>query len=283
MPVIQFFYELGRAKGLKIVHLNIRSLLPKIEHIRSILSQYNIDILTISETWLNSKIDIKLISVPSYTLLRQDRYKGDAKTRVGGLISYIAQGKSMQVTELLEDSVCNKNLEAHWFHITMPNSRNIFICNTYRPPAGKVEPALYALNKSIMSKNLQRNDIFILGDFNINYKNKNSPNFKKLAFSESSNSLKQVIHRATRVSHKNNSILDLILTNSKYISGAGTLDTFISDHQPIFILKKKTKSQAEEIKFSGRAYKNLNEEDFINNLKKSNWDKLHEATDVNNQ
>ena len=30
-----------------------------------------------------------------------------------------------------------KHIEAHWFHLTMPNSRNIYICNTYRPPTGK--------------------------------------------------------------------------------------------------------------------------------------------------
>ena len=252
MTEIRNFFELSQAKGLKIVHLNIRSLLPKIDQIRTLLTQYNIDIKTISETWLNSHIDDKLIAIPGYTSLRQDRHAKDVKTRGGGLISYIAQGKAMEAKELTEDSVSTKNIEAHWFYVTMPNSRNIYICNTYRPPAGKVDLALNILNKSIMNKNLRRKDIFILGDFNINYKNKSSPSYQKLAFFESSNSLKQVIQRATRTTKKNNSILDLILTNSNYIAKAGTLDTFISDHQPIFVLKKKVKTPVKGTKFRGR-------------------------------
>ena len=143
--------------------------------------------------------------------------------------------------------------------------------------------AFKALNKSISNKNLQREDIFILGDFNINYKNKQTPSYKKLAFFEISNSLKQVISKATRITNKTNSILDLVLTNSKYIAQAGTLDTFISDHQPIFVLKKKIKIQTEGTKFSGRAYKNISEENFVNNLRKENWDTFHRSVDVNNQ
>ena len=86
MSVVRNFYEFSRAKGLKIVHLNIRSLLPKIEQIRTLLSQYKIDIMTISETWLNSYIDDKLIAILGYTLLRQDRQGEEAKTR-GGVFS----------------------------------------------------------------------------------------------------------------------------------------------------------------------------------------------------
>ena len=283
MSVVRNFYELSRAKGLKIVHLNIRSLLPKIEQIRTLLSQYKIDIMTISETWLNSYIDDKLIAISGYTLLRQDRQGEEAKTRGGGLISYIIQGKAMHVKDLPEDSVSTKHIEAHWFHLTMPNSRNIYICNTYRPPTGKVDLALRTLNSSITNKNLRRTDIFILGDFNVDYRNKSSPSYKKLAFFETSNSLQQVIQKATRTTKKNHSILDLILTSSNHVAQAGTLDTFISDHQPIFVIKKKIKAQAKRITFSGRAYKNLVEKEFVNNLKSQNWDKLYDTTDVNCQ
>ena len=134
-----------------------------------------------------------------------------------------------------------------------------------------------------MSKNLQRKDIFILGDLSINYKNKKSPSYKKLAFFESSNSLTQVINRATHITKNTNSVLDLILTNSKHIASAGTLDTFISDHQPIYVVKKKVKTQTKKIKFEGRTYKNFNEEDFINSLRSKNWDQIRGTTDVDYQ
>ena len=283
MSKISNFFELSKAKGLKIVHLNIRSLLPKFDQIKTLLTQHDIDVLTISETWLNSNIEDKLVAIPGYTLLRLDRHTKEPRTRGGGLIAYITQNKGLQVQDLPEDNVSTKHLEAQWFQITMPRSRNIIICNTYRPPAGTVKLALNTLNMSIANKNLRRKDLFILGDLNINYKNKNSPNYKKLAFFESSNSLKQVINRATRTTKNTNSILDLILTNCKYIAMAGTLDTFISDHQPIFIVKKKQRTQVEGIKFQGRTYRNFNEEDFINNLKNRDWNKFYGTLDVDQQ
>ena len=44
--------ELSGMKGLRIAHLNIRSLFPKLEMIKEHLLASNIDILLLSETWL---------------------------------------------------------------------------------------------------------------------------------------------------------------------------------------------------------------------------------------
>ena len=89
------------------------------------------------------------MAVPGYTTLRQDRHdKTPSKPKKGGgLVTYVIQGKEMQIQGLPEDSVSTKNLEAQWFQIVMPNSRNIIICNAYRPPAGTVDLAINTLNK----------------------------------------------------------------------------------------------------------------------------------------
>ena len=68
---INNFFDLGQAKGFKLVHLNVRSLLPKIEQIKAIINISNIDVLTISETWLNPLTHNKLIEIPGYKLFRQ--------------------------------------------------------------------------------------------------------------------------------------------------------------------------------------------------------------------
>lgn len=60
-------------KGLKIVHLNVRSLLPKIESINIWLSNLPVDILMISETWFNPDIDCALTNLNGYTCIRHDR------------------------------------------------------------------------------------------------------------------------------------------------------------------------------------------------------------------
>lgn len=42
-------------KGLKIIHLNIRNLVRKIDLLRVWIDLNNPDIVTLSETWLNSR------------------------------------------------------------------------------------------------------------------------------------------------------------------------------------------------------------------------------------
>lgn len=58
MYIYYFFiaYKVDNTKDLKMVHLNIRSLLPKMDLLRAWVAQYNPNIITLSETWLSSKI-----------------------------------------------------------------------------------------------------------------------------------------------------------------------------------------------------------------------------------
>ena len=42
-----------KQKGLNVVHLNIRSVIYKIDQIRMMISQAKIDVLCLTESWLN--------------------------------------------------------------------------------------------------------------------------------------------------------------------------------------------------------------------------------------
>ena len=54
-------------KGLKIGHLNIRSLPNKIDEVRIIMNEHHFDILAISETWLwrYTQRNCAYLSIPS--------------------------------------------------------------------------------------------------------------------------------------------------------------------------------------------------------------------------
>ena len=60
-------------KGIILGHLNVCHLINKIDALTSLLTKSDIDILTISEAWLNSNIDDGEILIPGYYFLRQDR------------------------------------------------------------------------------------------------------------------------------------------------------------------------------------------------------------------
>ena len=52
MEVITGMESLGAVKGFKMVHWNVRSVLKKIDQIRTILVDSPLDVITLSETWL---------------------------------------------------------------------------------------------------------------------------------------------------------------------------------------------------------------------------------------
>ena len=64
--------EIPKLRGLKIVHLNMRRILNKMDDVRSLISK-RFDIFTFSETWLNPSIKDSELNIPGYTLVRQDR------------------------------------------------------------------------------------------------------------------------------------------------------------------------------------------------------------------
>ena len=121
--------------------------------------------------------------------------------------------------------------------------------------------------------------MFLMGDLNVNYKNKSSPDYKKFNFFVQSNSLSQHISNTTRNTDKSKSLLDLALTNSKFICQAGTLNHYISDHQPIYLIHKKSRDKRDSVKFEGRSYRSFDENIFGSRMKELSDDKFNEIKD----
>ena len=282
MAEINSFEDLNRAKGFKIVHLNVRSLTKKMDQIRTLMHLSNIDVLTLSETWLKSHLHSNIYNLDSYTSYRLDRaVKSNRGKRGGGLITYI-NDKHSSVSESLEDlNVSDEHIEAQWLLIHRPHCKNIVIGNIYRPPSGNLKSALKYLDECLKVINISKVDVYLIGDLNVNYKNKSSPDYKKLHFFSQSNGLSQYIEKTTRNTDKTKSLIDLALTNSKFVSDAGTLEHFVSDHQPIFINHKKGKDTRNSVEFSGRSYRDYNKQQFENKLLEAKWEDFYNIQDPN--
>ena len=67
------FCALNAVKGLKLVHMNVRSLPKKIDQLRILLHNSTIDMLTLSETWLREGLVNNLYDLEGYKLFRCDR------------------------------------------------------------------------------------------------------------------------------------------------------------------------------------------------------------------
>ena len=249
-------------KGFNIFHLNIRSLTPKLDQLRSIIENKNIDVFSISETWLHKGISSSILSISGYAIARFDREctgQNHMVKRGGGLCVYYRSNLICDSTMYGNSNVSNKDLELQILQFERKNTRKTVIFNVYRPPNGNLDEAINCLNKAISDiPHIERKDIVILGDFNVDVLDKRHRDVKSLKYFASVNGLSQLTDAPTRCTPTSDKAIDLIFTNMDYIAMSGTFELFVSDHQPVFLVKKKTKIKHLTVKFSGRTYRNYN-------------------------
>ena len=228
--------------GLNIVHLNAGSLLAgaKFEMFKIQVESSKVDILGISESWLTEAIPDGMVKLEKYTTFRLDRQWNDNgdpsfSKRGGGLICYINNDLPACGEKFGHLNSSSKDLEMQWLLVKIKNLRDIVIINIYRPPQGDYKKACKIINESIAKANLKDNaEIYLMGDFNIDLKDKNSPATKELLFATGSYGLSPQIKETTRFSYRNGvskkSCIDQIYTNSSLITEKKVLDWNISDH-----------------------------------------------------
>lgn len=122
-------------KGVKIVHLNIRSLLCHVDELKYEFLDGSFDIVILSETWLHGLVADSLICCDDYNLLRLDRQainpKGGHKTG-GGLSIYVKD--CYETTGVTDHYLSNSNVE--FMHVIIKGTKQkiIDLFTIYRPP-----------------------------------------------------------------------------------------------------------------------------------------------------
>ena len=254
--------------------MNARSLVSNFTLIQPIIENSNIDICTVSESWLHDLIPDKFIEIPGYQIVRQDRNRiayGDKKKRGGGLVTYISN-KIEKYINRIDLQQNNEHIESQWIELQMPYQKKYIIGNIYRPPNGDIDKALEQLNSSIEKIKIEGNyEIFCLGDINIDLlkPSKGRKDFYNLT---STNGLEQLIKDPTRQTNKTKSLLDIIITDSNCILDSGVLYNSISDHYQVFVTRKHTKKQKKPTTFKGRNYATYDIPTLYDAIDTINWD-----------
>ena len=180
-------------------------------------------------------------------------------------------------------NINNTDLESLWITILIPNMRKMVIGTVYRPPQGNIQNFMKLFEqqiKDIHDKHNQPFDLFILGDFNIDYSNNRALGRSDIRDLEELYGLKQLITEPTRYGNKP-SIIDYILTNSDCIREHGVTHPNISDHELIFVTRKKLKIKHSTINTFGRSYKNYNKNVFQEMLVEHDWSNLDRIVNPN--
>ena len=66
-------FEMLNKRGLHFLHVNINSVLPKLEEIRYIARSVNLSVIGLSESKLDNSVNDNEISIPGYDIMRKDR------------------------------------------------------------------------------------------------------------------------------------------------------------------------------------------------------------------
>ena len=240
-------------RGMHIAHLNLQSMNNKFELVKIQVKKLGFHIFSFSESCLTSSKPDSWVSIEGYNIIRGDRNwnqgnRGGVK-KAGGVGFYVRDDLTYSQVGLQQHNHSSEDIECCWIKLIKSNANDIILCMVYRPPSGNAETFCNTLSSTMEDiGNASNKDIFILGDFNINYLDKNDTGFKALHQLELNTGLKQLIDSPTR----GRNIIDLVYTNSQDVANAGVLDLNISDHDLIFVSKKK-------VGFTGRLVPGLHE------------------------
>lgn len=130
--------------GLGFIHLNVRSLIAKIDIIRIWAHSTEADVIVLSETWLSKSVLNEDISIDGYNVYRTDRPR-----RGGGVAVYIKS--KFRVNMLLSKSV-SKQFEFLALDLEVSRTLHITVVGCYRTPSA-VRDALPSLMQLLSGLN----------------------------------------------------------------------------------------------------------------------------------
>ena len=134
-------------KILKIAHLNAELL--NRQHFfqtKELALENDFDILSISETLINSSVTNASVEIPGYRIFRLDRI---GKTGAG-VCAYV---KSALKVDVLKDltGITESGLHQLWIQVQNKKLRSLLVCIIYRPP----EIGVACLESELMPKYIQ--------------------------------------------------------------------------------------------------------------------------------
>ncbi|KAK9695967.1 hypothetical protein QE152_g32210 [Popillia japonica] len=240
-----------------------------------ILIDENLDILALSETWLNDAVPDEQILIPNYNI-----YRCDQPSR--------GEGVAISVwNTILCKVICsgnNNDLEFIFIKFRLSNKTYGVGC-LYRAPISDVTMSLSALESLMSEVFLVVDEVICLGDLNINLFNINTSKVEKFYSFCESFGLTQVINEPTRITAYSSTLIDVVLvtvTDASLVAGVRLIDLpSVSDH--MFILATlNIKNPRETIKmYTYRDFSTFEIANFSETLKSIEWHNVYLFDDVN--
>ena len=272
-------------KQFKFCHSNVRSIKSagKIDEIQLLAQSENLDIITISETWLDDSYPDQLLLIDNF----QPPFRRDRRTgRGGGVMTYVKSS----IPCLRRLDLESNNSECIWMEASTLRGK-VLIGNYYRPPGQSAEVRdafLESLTTSVATA-MESNPFILIvtGDFNDRCAAWDSAHSESelglsLVNLVSQHNLFQLIDEPTRTSEYSNTLLDLIITDSPgLVLDSGTLAPISnSDHSVVYCSFSLSLHKDISFKRPVWDYKKANFPELNAALSSAPWDTGHEVYDT---
>jgi exonuclease III len=195
------------------------------------ITEHNLDVLGITETWLSthSKVELKAVCPPGYTITHKPR-----SGRRGGGVAIIHRDTIHTTVKPTFEAKSFESIEAT---LTV-SSITVRLVIMYRPPPSQKNNVTKGhffeeFSTYLESLSLASGKIIISGDFNFPMETDNHPDTKTMNELLESSGLVQHVREAT---HMNGHMLDLVISRPEDKIIASTIvSSLFSDHHAILI------------------------------------------------
>ena len=222
--------ELGPIEhDLTVMHVNSRSLSPKLEEIHSLLIQLPVKILAISETWLDQSTPPAL---PDYNFVHKPRNREG-----GGIALFIRKEFQFHIFEPTNNCSTHTTYESLFICIPQSKGTDLIVGVIYRPPGTSVTLFNDEFNVLLAEITNSKKDIILAGDFNIDLLKAEDHEPTKMFYNYlTSYQILPTILKPTRITDLTSSLIDNIFTNKwNKVNISSIIVTDISDHLPIMV------------------------------------------------
>lgn len=255
-------------KGLRICHINAQSIKNKIDDFRLTFENSLVDVICISETWLDEGISDSFISLKGYKIFRSDR-----KKRGGGVAIYVRNGIPCKFISQSEDG---DKVEFLFIEISAVE-RNLLLGCVYRPHSFIPFDTFTSKLEMICSS---YPEIILAGDFNSNILIDASlpDNMHSYGFVSVNHNM------PTHYTATSSTLLDLFFVNEprKILLYDQLSASCFSKHDLIFLTYDFSLHVAYET-FTYRDFKNLNYDTLHDNVRSIDWTAIYDLVSVDEQ
>ena len=271
-----------KEQGFHICHINCRSIRNKIDDCTIMFDSCNMDIITVSESWLEEKDISSEFAFIGFKMYRWDRsWEENGKTKVGGGLLMYVKNQYVVLEEEFLPKKSTIDIEITSLIVKRNGAKNILLLNIYRPPQGNVH-TFWDEMKDIISNipHINRYELYILGDMNINMLDETSEFVKDFKQGMMGYGLINYITCPTRYA-ETDTCLDLIFTNCDNVTKAGCIEFGLSDHEMVYVTTLHNEiDNSPKVDFTCRRMKNYTTDKLIQGLSGFNWNMFTNSNDV---